>query len=83
MRKMELNKSINCLQMFNFPEVITMSNVIGCQIGNGTKINKCNDCERAPYSSEKCKELICIKVGENCYVSKPFLALMLDGPIVN
>ena len=60
-----------------------MSNVIGCQIGNGTKINKCNECERAPYHSEKCRELTYNKVAENYYIPKPFLALMLDSPILN
>jgi len=60
-----------------------MSNVTGCQIGSGTKINKCSECERAPYQSEKCIELIYTKVAENFYIPKPFLVLMLDSPMLN
>ena len=57
-----------------------MSNVTGCQVGNNTKFNTCNDCERAPYESEKCLEFTHNIVDGWCY-PKPFLSLITDVPI--
>ena len=58
-----------------------MSNVTGCQVGYNTKFNKCNDCERAPYESEKCIEFTHNKIDEKWYFPRQFLTLITDTPI--
>jgi len=57
-----------------------MSNVTGCQVGYKAKFNKCNDCERAPYRSEKCLEFTHNNVN-NFLFPKPWLTLITDAPV--